>query len=57
MSLVFNYSRKQYICIDMPATTYVLINCEYGFQEEIIKQLKELPELVEVYMQYVALMI
>ncbi|HEY5630522.1 MAG TPA: Lrp/AsnC ligand binding domain-containing protein [Nitrososphaeraceae archaeon] len=33
----------------MPATAYVLINCEYGFQEEIIDQLKELPELVELY--------
>jgi hypothetical protein len=37
------------MCIDVPATAYVLINCEYGIQEEIIEQLKELPELVEVY--------
>ena len=37
------------MCIDVPATAYVLINCEYGFQEEIIEQNKELPELVEVY--------
>jgi DNA-binding Lrp family transcriptional regulator len=37
------------MCMDMPSTAYVLINCEYGFQEEIIDQLKELPELVEVY--------
>gem|GEM_PF-6071552 len=33
----------------MPSITCVLINCEYGFQEEIIEQLKELPELVGVY--------
>jgi DNA-binding Lrp family transcriptional regulator len=37
--------------IYMPAA-YVLINCEYGFEEEIIKELKQLPELVEVYQAY-----
>jgi DNA-binding Lrp family transcriptional regulator len=35
----------------MPAA-YLLINCEYGFEEEIIKELKELPEMVEVYQAY-----
>ena len=33
-------------------TAYVLINCEYGFEEEIMKELRELPEFVEVYQAY-----
>jgi DNA-binding Lrp family transcriptional regulator len=28
---------------------YLLINCEQGFEETIIKELKQLPEIVEVY--------
>jgi len=34
------------------AAAYVLINCEYGSEEEIIKELKELPESIEVYQAY-----
>ena len=34
------------------AAAYVLINCEYGSEEEIIKQLNELPESIEVYQAY-----
>ena len=33
----------------MAAAAYVLINCEYGFQEEATNELKKLPELVEVH--------
>jgi DNA-binding Lrp family transcriptional regulator len=29
-------------------TAYVLINCDLGSEEEIIKELKKLPEAVEV---------
>jgi DNA-binding Lrp family transcriptional regulator len=35
----------------MPSA-YVLINCEYDSEEEIIKELSKLPELVEVYQAY-----
>jgi DNA-binding Lrp family transcriptional regulator len=31
------------------ATAYVLINCELGSEEEIIKQLKELESVIEVH--------
>ena len=31
------------------ATAYVLINCELGSEESIIKQLKSLPGIVEVH--------
>jgi DNA-binding Lrp family transcriptional regulator len=31
------------------ATAYVLINCELGSEEEIIKQLKELESVTEVH--------
>ena len=31
------------------ATAYVLINCELGSEEEIIKQLKELEGVTEVH--------
>jgi DNA-binding Lrp family transcriptional regulator len=34
------------------AAAYVLINCEYGSEEEIIKGLNELPESIEVYQAY-----
>jgi DNA-binding Lrp family transcriptional regulator len=34
------------------AAAYVLINCEYGSEEEIIKELNELPESIEVYQAY-----
>lgn len=34
------------------AAAYVLINCEYGSEEDIIKELKELPESIEVYQAY-----
>ena len=34
------------------AAAYVLINCEYGSEEEIMKELKELPELTEIYQAY-----
>ena len=30
-------------------SAYVLIDCEQGFEEETIKELKQLPEIVEVY--------
>jgi DNA-binding Lrp family transcriptional regulator len=39
------------MCVYMPAA-YVLINCEYGFEEDIIKELKELSGLVEAYQAY-----
>lgn len=39
------------MCVYMPAA-YVLINCEYGFEEDIIKELKELPGLVEAHQAY-----
>jgi DNA-binding Lrp family transcriptional regulator len=29
-------------------TAYVLINCDLGSEEEIIKELKKLPEVIEV---------
>ena len=29
-------------------TAYVLINCDLGSEEEIIKQVKKLPEVIEV---------
>jgi DNA-binding Lrp family transcriptional regulator len=35
----------------MPSA-YVLINCEHDSEEEIIKELSKLPELVEVYQAY-----
>ena len=35
----------------MPSA-YVLINCEYDSEEEIIKELSKLPELAEVYQTY-----
>jgi DNA-binding Lrp family transcriptional regulator len=35
----------------MPSA-YVLINCENDSEEEIIKELSKLPELVEVYQAY-----
>jgi DNA-binding Lrp family transcriptional regulator len=35
----------------MPSA-YVLINCEHDSEEEIIKELNKLPELVEVYQAY-----
>jgi DNA-binding Lrp family transcriptional regulator len=28
---------------------YLLINCEHGFKEEVIKKLQQLPEIVEGY--------
>ena len=31
------------------ATAYVLINCELGSEESIIKQLKSLPGIVDVH--------
>lgn len=31
------------------SSAYLLINCEQGFEEKIIKELKQLPEIVEVY--------
>ena len=31
------------------ATAYVLINCELGSEESIIKQLKSLPGIIEVH--------
>jgi DNA-binding Lrp family transcriptional regulator len=31
------------------SSAYLLINCELGFEEEIIKELKEFPMIVEVY--------
>ena len=31
------------------STAYVLINCELGSEESIIKQLKSLPSIVEVH--------
>lgn len=39
-------------CIVYMAAAYVLINCEYGSEEEIMKELKELPELTEIYQAY-----
>ena len=35
----------------MPSA-YVLINCEHDSEEEIIKELSKLPEVVEVYQAY-----
>ena len=35
------------------ATAYVLINCELGSEEEIIKQLKELAGVTEVHGKFV----
>ncbi|MBV9179307.1 MAG: Lrp/AsnC ligand binding domain-containing protein [Nitrososphaeraceae archaeon] len=35
----------------MPSA-YVLINCEHDSEEEIVKELSKLPELVEVYQAY-----
>ena len=29
-------------------TAYVLINCDLGYEDDIIKELKKLPEVVEV---------
>lgn len=31
------------------SSAYLLINCEQGFEEKIIKELKQFPEIVEVY--------
>ena len=41
-----------YNTIYIMATAYVLINCDFGFEEEIINELKELQEVVEVYGTY-----
>ncbi len=30
------------------ATAYVLINCELGYEEQIIEELKDLPDIKEV---------
>jgi DNA-binding Lrp family transcriptional regulator len=35
--------------ITTTSSAYLLINGELGFEEEIIKELTELPEIVEVY--------
>ena len=33
----------------MITSAYLLINCEDGFEEEIVNKLQQLPEIVEVY--------
>jgi DNA-binding Lrp family transcriptional regulator len=30
------------------ATAYVLVNCELGYEEQLIKELKDLPDVKEV---------
>jgi DNA-binding Lrp family transcriptional regulator len=40
-------TRREYIIFAMP-TAYVLINCDLGSEEEILKELRKLPEVIEV---------
>jgi DNA-binding Lrp family transcriptional regulator len=49
-SLIFlkDFNTNQALITMQMPTAYVLINCDLGSEEEIIKQVKKLPEVVEV---------